>query len=403
MEMASTGNILSPAPPDSGRVEADRHPAIDRLFQCVLILLFLAGLGVPLVGTFLGWDPFEAFNEKRRLAAFPPWPSQYSQVRSYIPNVLSFYRDRFGFRDSLIHALMQVKVGVFHVSGSPEVIIGDNGWLFLRLRDDPNSFKFSPLAPLSEKELQDWQEMFERRQAWLASQHIAYLVLIAPEKQTIYPEFLSSELRRFQHNVRTDQLLDRLRETHSPVQILDVRPELLQAKQFQRVYWKADTHWSDIGAYVVYRALMAEIQRILPAKPLIVLQSADLTRVEAVGVGGDLANMLGVPEMFSETATTMTPTDQTLPPRNGTDQLYVLNGDPSGPRLVMYHDSFAHELIPLMARSFSHAAYFWGKRAIYPQFIAMQKPDLVIDEIAERFVSGEPTDDSDLPGQANPR
>jgi hypothetical protein len=128
-----------------------------------------------------------------------------------------------------------------------------------------------------------------------------------------------------------------------------------------------------------------------------------LTRVEAVGVGGDLANMLGVPEMFSETATTMTPTDQTLPPRNGTDQLYVLNGDPSGPRLVMYHDSFAHELIPLMARSFSHAAYFWGKRAIYPQFIAMQKPDLVIDEIAERFVSGEPTDDSDLPGQANPR
>ena len=300
----------------------------------------------------------------------------------------------------MIHALMKVKVGLFHVSGSPEVIIGDDGWLFLRLKDDPSSTKFSLLAPLSDNELNDWQHVFEQRQAWLAARHIQYLVLIAPEKQTIYAEFLPKELRRFQHDQRLDQLLRRLRETHSSLRILDVRPDLLSAKRFQPVYWRADTHWNYVGAYLVYRDLMAEVQRMLPTRPLIILEPTDLSGSEAVGFGGDLANMLGVPEMFSERAITMVPPGQRLPPRNELDQLYIVNGDPSGPRLVMYHDSFAYELVPLMARSFSHGVYFRGKRTIYPDFIAAHKPDLVIDEIAERFIVGGPPEDLDMRTQS---
>jgi alginate O-acetyltransferase complex protein AlgJ len=393
--------ILSP--PLFSAAADDRYSGITRLFQSVIIFLFLAGLFTPLAGTFVGLDPWRAFNEKRQLAAFPPWPTSYSQIPSYLPNVFSYYRDHFGFRDSMIHAMMKVEVGLFGVSGTPDVIIGEDGWLYLRLKSDPSSAKTALLTPFTDADLQSWQQLLERRQAWLASKHISYLVLIAPEKQSIYPEFLSAQLRKFQYDTRMNQLIQRLRETHSPVLVVDVRSDLLAAKRYGPVYWKADTHWNNVGAYVVYRDLMSQIHLALPAKPLIILEPADLSRIEATGLGGDLANMLGVPEMYSEKSLTMTPLGQTLPARNGEDQLYVLNGDPHGPRLVLYHDSFAVELVPLMARSFSHGVYFWGSHTINPDFIATHAPDIVIDEIAERFLFAEHWQDPELPDQANPR
>jgi alginate O-acetyltransferase complex protein AlgJ len=85
------------------------------------------------------------------------------------------------------------------------------------------------------------------------------------------------------------------------------------------------------------------------------------------------------------------------------DQLYEVNGDPRMPRLVMYHDSFGSELIPLLARSFSHGAYFWGKHDMRAEFIAAEQPDLVIDEFAERFLTGNRWETQELSEPSNPK
>jgi hypothetical protein len=369
----------------------------------MLIFLFLAGLGMPLLGTFLSLEPLQSFNEKRRLAAFPNWPRNYSQAATYLPGVLSFYRDHFGFRRSLIHGLALAEVSFFHVSSNSSVILGDDGWLYLRLTDGPGSSEQSGLAPLSEQELNRWQSLLEQRRAWLAKRNIAYLVVLVPEKQSIYPEFLPATMRRLQKNQWADQLIGRLKSTGSPVRILDLRPYLLQAKNREPIYWKGDTHWNQYGIYVGYQAIMNEIMRILPGKALIVLGPDDFARFPAKGVGGDLANLLGVPELFNERFNAMTPRNQKLPPRGAEDSLYELNGDPRMPRLVMYHDSFSFELIPLMARSFSHGAYYWGKHNMRADFIASEQPDLVIDEFAERFLTGSRWEIPEISEQSNPK
>jgi hypothetical protein len=354
-------------------------------------------------GTCFRWDPWYGFSEKRELAAFPDTPRNYSQALSFLPGVLSFYRDNFGFRRSLIHGLALTEVSVFHISSKSTVILGDEGWLYMRLSDGPGSSEFSKLAPLSESELNRWQYLLEQRCAWLAKRHISYLVVIVPEKQSVYPEFLPAEARKLQFEQWASQLVGRLKSTDSPVTILDLQPYLFQAKTRELVYWKADTHWNQYGIYVGYRAIMDEIRRMLPGKPLIILGPDGFARFPAKGVAGDLANMLGVPELFNERFNAMTPRGQTLPSRNERDQLYEVNGDPRMPRLVMYHDSFGSELIPLLARSFSHGAYFWGKHNMRAEFIAAEQPDLVIDEFAERFLTGNRWEVAELSEASNPK
>lgn len=401
--MTAPRKTISPRPSVSAAVAGNHYPVINRLFQSMLIFLFLASLGMPLLGTFLGLDPLQAFNEKRRLAALPDWPRNYSQAASFLPGVFSFYRDHFGFRRSSIHGLMLAEVGLFHTSGNSNVIIGDDGWLYLRLNDGPGSSQYSKIAPLSESELNRWQYLLEQRRGWLAKRHISYLVVIVPEKQPIYPEFLPMPMRRLQYNQWANQLVGRLKSSGSPVRILDLQPYLLQAKSREPDYWKADTHWNQYGIYVGYQAIMNEIHRILPGKPLIILGPDDFARFSAKGVGGDLANMLGVPELFNERFNAMTPRNQKLPLRGAEDSLYELNGDPRMPRLVMYHDSFGFELIPLMARSFSHGAYYWGKHNMRADFIAAEQPDLVIDEFAERFLTGSRWEIPEISEQSNPK
>jgi len=53
------------------------------------------------------------------------------------------------------------------------------------------------------------------------------------------------------------------------------------------------------------------------------------------------------------------------------------------PRAVVYRDSMAIPLIPLLSENFSRVACVWSQR-IDPAFIAREKPDVVIEEMVER-------------------
>jgi alginate O-acetyltransferase complex protein AlgJ len=384
------------------KTSAGRQSAINQMLRKWMAILFLAAIAAPAIGTWMQWDPWHRLNEKRQLAAFPQWPQNVPQAESFLPGFLSYFRDHFGFRDTLIHELMLVKIGLLHASGNPSVIIGDEGWLFLRLKDGSEPGEFNGLAPLSESELHTWQATLSRRRDWLAARHISYLVVLVPDKQSIYPEFLPATIRKEQSEQWMDQLIDRIHRSNSPVQILDLRPDLLNAKRRVPVFWKSDTHWNQYGIYIGYQAIMREVRRILPDKPLMILGPNDFMRFRARGVSGDLGQMLGAPELFDEPFEAIVPLQSSLPTRGPTDRLYITTGDPGLPRLVMYHDSFGDLLIPLLARSYSYGAFYWGKHNMGKAFIDSQKPDLVIDEFAERFLNSERWEQPEITEQSNP-
>jgi alginate O-acetyltransferase complex protein AlgJ len=346
-------------------------------FGAFLILVF--------VGTWLQWDPARS-RENRNLAKLPALPRNYQEAKSYSSQVMVFYRDHFGFRNALIRA---VALGKYHGLG-PEVnnriIVGKEGWLFYS--KDEKFLADRGLDPFSESELDEWEELLEKREKWFADQGIPFLVVIPPDKQTIYPEYLPDEFRGFPTPSRLDQLIDRLRQRNSPVKIIDIRPALLEAKRHGQVYFKTDSHWNDDGAYAAYVALLEAIRKELPNRRLVPQPLSNFER-RTVTKSGDLAQQLDLYFEYHEETSELIRKDFVGRPEafEKLIQIPFTDGpDPSAPRLLTYNDSFTGPLVQFLSGSFSHATYFWNPitEIIDPAPVKGARPDMVIHEFVER-------------------
>src|SRR5262249_9806633 len=151
---------------------------------------------LPVARNLLGPAPSDAASENRRLAALPKLQLKGSVLRPFPAHFEAFYNDRFGFRDVLIRWLTRAEVLWLKVSSSPEVILGKKGWLFYS--ELPPGQAARATRPFTAEQLDHWRRMLEARQDWLAQRGIRYLFVIAPDKQTMYPEMLPRWLRGFQ-------------------------------------------------------------------------------------------------------------------------------------------------------------------------------------------------------------
>ena len=61
----------------------------------------------------------------------------------------------------------------------------------------------------------------------------------------------------------------------------------------------------------------------------------------------------------------------------------------SGPRAVIFRDSFANALIPYLSENFSRVLYVWA-RDLVPRIVEREEPDVVIQQIAGRLLDREP-------------
>ena len=325
-------------------------PSFRHWVRLPLALFFLAFLILLSAGTWLHWDPVES-KENRNLAKAPGWPKNFDEVKTFSQRFMVFYRDHFGFRNSLIRG---AAIGEFHGGMGPDInnriIVGKDSWLFYS--KDEKYIADRGLDPFSDADLVAWQELLERRRKWFTDHGYPFIVVIAPDKQTIYPEYLPDQFARTSTPSRLDQLISHLKQTHSPVQILDLRPALLEAKKHQQVYLKTDSHWNDYGAFIVYRVLLDAIGQALPGRKFVPQTLAEFVAVNATR-SGDLAQDLDLYFEYHEETKLLVRGDLYADP----DRLkalfnhpYTDGPNPNAPRLLMYNDSFAASLMQFLRR-----------------------------------------------------
>jgi hypothetical protein len=365
----------------------------------VLALIFLGSLFVPLFGAWRHWDFAGASNENRRLAEVPVLPRTFKDAGRYTDRWLNFYRDHFGLRNTLIRAVALSRFHGLSADTNGNVIIGKDGWLFYRPDGDRDLIAFRGMNPLSEEELTAWQTLLEKRNAWLASRGIPLLVVMPPDKQTIYPEYLPPEYERVRPQSRLDQLVERLRQTHSPVQFLDLRSALLAAKPTGILYHLTDTHWNDSGAFVGYRVIISAVKAMLPKWNIIPRTRDDFVKGPVHREIGDLARMMDMPDQYRDQGFELTgKIPFAIPADLMNRQAFVIQdlNDPKKPSLVFYHDSFGIGLAPMLGPHFGRIAYAYFYE-MNPAFILKEKPDLVIDEFLERnLYIAPPTDPPEI-------
>lgn len=372
------------------------------------ILVFAALVCLPLADGFFHLSPRVNIMEPDPGA--PPGltfdPSTWSRG---IRVLRGGYLERvFGFRKLLVRA--QNALDIFWLRSSTEdrsVIAGRDGWLFLaRENKETNVVEdYRAIHPFSPAQLAVWVGEFTSRRDWLAGLGIRYLVVVAPNKHSIYSEKLPERLRRAGDVTRTDQLVAALRL--AGVDVLDLRPTLLEEKKHRQAYYRTDSHWTPHGAHAAYRAIARALSGWFPGLAAEDPHTYDMA--DNPTARGGLAAMLGLVDLFPETIFVYAPRDGFRSRRvdaSGADgpgdfqpaEAYE-NPDPALPRAVFFRDSFCQELIPFLSEHFSRVVYRWPfpsnprqTRLFEKHVVEREKPQVVVDEFVERYFTQFPPD-----------
>jgi hypothetical protein len=364
-----------------------------RVTDVLLVTGFVVAIALPLADVLVGLDPTPVLTEKRRLAPPPPLrPGEMVSV-SYIGALESWWNDNFGFRRALVRQYSRSLLAL-GVSPTKSIVLGKAGWLFFA--DDDALASYRALHPFTAEELELWRQRMERRRDWLAERGIHFLVVVAPSKETIYPEFMPDALNRVRPTTRMDQLAAHLR-ARSTVVVLDLRGPLREGKGRGILYLRTDTHWNDRGALLVSQEIVGRLGEWFPR--LRALPESAFEPVTHDGWSGDLVAMLSLEGRLREPRLELRPRGARLA-RSAAVVLPGLEpqrtasateiGDPMLPRAVMFHDSFGVSLQTFLSEHFARIVYSAGsgdwRRNFDARLVERERPQVAIQEIAERLL-----------------
>jgi len=358
-----------------------------------IIILFFAVLVLPIVQQCTGLFTDLQVVEKRELAEMPKLVVGGSDVFGEVglveyPRAFdSYYNDNFGFRGTVITANGYGLDKVFDVSPSDRVVIGLDDWLFFNNRQ--SLVDFEGRIQYSEAELdagvrglvRNWREMQKRG--------ITYLFVIAPDKSTIYSEFMPEHLQK-KHavaNSRLDQLLGALLVEYPKFPVLDLRGALFDAKKRDVIYHKRDTHWNTRGAYVGYVEIMKWLRVRHPEFGYTPREY--LVEGERLTTYGDLSNYINVDTEYTDyylkrrwknfEEVDLSAEEEVLHKA----QRFV--GKDGAPKLLMYKDSFTENMMDFLSQHFSESLYIHEFPCYVDlRLIDLEKPDIVVHESIER-------------------
>lgn len=383
----------------------------------LLVFLFLGILFLPSLLSPLPFDSASRFiDENRRLTLFPDLEWSQEAIVQFPRGFEQYFNDHFQLRDYLILGYNWLKIRIWKRSSNKKVLIGSDGWLFFagdRVLED-----FVSMKQFSTDELEARRKILEAKRDWLAQRGIQYLFVVPPNKQSIYPEFMPEAYQRLHGASRLDQLSTYMQK-HSNVDILDLRKTMWAAKKDHQVYFRLDSHWNELGSLVASREIFRAVDRSLlrsPDHPYLKDLSEYSIHAEQRQQQGDLARLMGYPAEASDDSYSIVPKfkvvskKQTLPgflPRTRNlpagisfPAPFSLAGTGTGLTCVVFHDSFGMYLAPFFPEYFQRSVFVWQpspKGELFKAVVEAEQPDIVIEEVQERFLYNYKTDMKFLP------
>jgi hypothetical protein len=260
--------------------------------QFGLILLFLGIVGsVPLSQAVM-----EACRGERPLALeiFHTKPTRQN-LRAYESNLGDASWAVAKFRPWAQYAQF-----AWFKDGGEKALLGRDGWLFYRpgveyATERPGTRHPTTTAADAISAIIDFQDQ-------LAARGIHLLVMLAPDKESVYPERLTRRAGALEimTSPETREVLSRLKA--AKVEIIDLFDLFARAKAAApatspALYLQQDSHWSPAGVELAARAVAQRVIQYGWVEPGTV---AYAIKPSPVGRVGDILRMLQVPQLESE-------------------------------------------------------------------------------------------------------
>ena len=354
------------------------------VLNSLFVLLICLPLAVMVVG--IGQN-YSRTGEKRELAVFPEFEWNLPALTAFPKEVKEYFADNFGLRYELIQLHNAWHVHVLNTSPNTKVVLGKEGWLFLRSAIDSQNKKL-----LADDEVANWVEVMEKRSRWVESQGAHFLFVVVPNKATVYPEYVPGNLK-LQDLSTTDQVIQALNR-QSDVNVLDLREYLVGKKSEGLLYDLTDTHWNDRGAFLaaseIVRQLRTTFSEIAP------LNSSECEFFASERASGELAELLLLNDEFQEDAIRCRmrgpllwqgiPSPKRDYDRHPDRMVSTVNSRLEFPKVLMLRDSFTTRMVPFLSSVFSEVHYVWETDQLDVGRIESNQPDIVILAVVERFL-----------------
>jgi alginate O-acetyltransferase complex protein AlgJ len=351
----------------------------------VIVYFVIVLLPVALLGTDGPWVGKGEFPVRQRTEL----PSRMAPGAFQVLD--KWFADRIGLRYPLIYLGTEFHLGAFGRPLDRHIFFGADGWMFWTedadrvpsaMADSRGKLHFTP----AEIERIDAELLMLRDR--FAACRIPFAVVAAPNKQSIYREFVIAD-GESGSRTRLESLLTSV-SSAARSQIIDTRETIRPAKAKHaplRLYNKTETHWNELGAFYGYVAIMDALRRAMP------LNHPELTSIAQYEVspqrnypGGDIATFV----MFSpwrfpdEDVSVQRKTRAILPPEEQLDPRHSVARNPEGKgRLLLIGDSFTQGVVRYLQQHFAEV-HRMISTTVDGNLVARIKPDVVLVLAVER-------------------
>lgn len=310
-------------------------------------------------------------------AALAPWrvdlPSRRADAEQadFLSAPVQWVEDRLALK-TLLLTLRARALSLLGESGSEQVIDGRDGFLFY----SDTLADYQQTAPRAQAKLDALADGLAGLYQALRQENRAFLLLVAPNKNSVYPEYMPPFLLPGPGESDLSRLQSALKARGVPY--LDAREILLSEKEKGLVYFKGDTHWNARGAWAVYNALI----EYLPGAESAASQQPAFRPGRAGDLlllcqpGGDPTEPDAQPELERGYRALR-------PIRNLNDLRIETASSTSALSLLVLRDSFGEALFPYLANQAGRLTFSRSYASPLSQ-ARKAEADMVILEIAER-------------------
>ncbi len=286
----------------------------------------------------------------------------------------TWFERNFGFRNAMIEAENTLTEAIFGAVPDGDVIVGKDGWLFYKDTLDD----YLGTNVLTDEQIGRIAAFLKDMQTWCEERNIKFAFTVAPNKNSLYPEYMPYYYIKNNNKGNLEHLSEALKENN--VNYIDLYTPFSQSNDI--LYHKLDTHWNNKGAAFAHDIIMKYLKKDFK-------KYSNESYKTVNNFEGDIYSMLHPlgsekdENIYYDRKLSFEYTSH-VNEDNSNNNITTENTLASG-GIIMYRDSFGNALLPFMAEDFGRG-HFLKTQPYEMYFAEKENADFFIIEIAERNI-----------------
>ena len=265
------------------------------------------------------------------------------------------------------------------ICNSDQVIIGIDNWLFYSSKNDGDPIAdYEGTNDYTDKQLEKAKNNMFNTQKRHEKKGISFCLMVSPNKENVYSKYMPRKY--VQTDVtRTDRLVDYLKQ--NGINAVNPKDDLLKLSDDFKTYYKYDTHWNELGAYIGTKCVLNTFKLNIPDADEAIIE-------EDIKCNEDLVSIAGLDGVFKPDygLTTKRILHNIDEQQLDAQEIYHNHNDKAeyNKSILLIGDSFRKAMAPNLGYIFKDV-YVVHRDKYKKEMLDNISPDYLIMEFVERY------------------